>query len=99
MLKHCKKITKKSQITSYICDVFIFSFEMSILTQNENKFIMKNLKKLSRKELKNLKGLGSTVDEEYNEGENTYKCCSDPYTCGACSIGSNCPSGYFLRAC
>lgn len=31
--------------------------------------------------------------------EKTYKCCSDLYTSGGCSTGSNCPSGYFLKAC
>ncbi|ASK32147.1 hypothetical protein CEY12_19480 [Chryseobacterium sp. T16E-39] len=69
---------------------------------------MKNLKKLNRKDLKNVIGgtkceqsRGAIGCEEPGEGGplNTYKCCSDLYTCGGCSTGSNCPSGYFLRAC
>lgn len=64
---------------------------------------MKNFKKISRKELKSLVGgkklLMSIEDGLSNGGENTYKCCSDLYTCSACSTGSNCPSGYFLKAC
>ncbi len=63
---------------------------------------MKNLKKLSRKELKSLvggiKSLG-IEDVLGGENENTYKCCTDLYTCSGCSTGSNCPSGQFLKAC
>lgn len=66
---------------------------------------MKNLKKLSRKELKAMQGglINPNNDEMTIAGgggtEKTYKCCSDLYTCGGCSTGSNCPSGYFLKAC
>jgi len=63
---------------------------------------MKNLKKLSRKELKSLVGGEKSLGNEDvlgNGGENTYKCCSDLYTCGGCSTGSTCPSGQFLKAC
>ncbi|MCU7617418.1 hypothetical protein NZ698_09425 [Chryseobacterium sp. PBS4-4] len=65
---------------------------------------MKNLKKISRRELKNLvggkKNLG--IEEGLGDGEaveKTYQCCLTLYNCGSCSIGSNCPSGYFLRSC
>lgn len=69
----------------------------------KNKFIMKNLKKLSRKELKNLKGLGS-IDEAFSDdvagGGSTYRCCTTLYDCDStCSTSSNCPSGKFLQAC
>ncbi|WP_131797333.1 bacteriocin-like protein [Chryseobacterium kwangjuense] len=66
---------------------------------------MKNLKKLSRNELKKMiGGLKDPNRDMIAPGEgggsgSTYQCCSDLYTCGACSTGSNCPSGYFLRAC
>jgi hypothetical protein len=64
---------------------------------------MKNLKKLSRKELKNLKGFGSMLDEAYSDdvagGGGSYKCCTDLSTCSSCSPFSNCPSGQFLKAC
>ena len=64
---------------------------------------MKNLKKLSRKELKNLVG-GKKLSQAMEQGlsedeEKTYQCCTDLYTCGSCSISSNCPSGKFLRGC
>ncbi|NML71983.1 hypothetical protein HHL23_19590 [Chryseobacterium sp. RP-3-3] len=66
---------------------------------------MKKLKKISRGELKKLYGgrinpNDDTMTEVGQGGpEKTYKCCSDLYTCGSCSTGSNCPSGYFLKAC
>jgi hypothetical protein len=67
---------------------------------------MKNLKKISRKELKNLvggKNLSVALEESFiDEGSSTqslYKCCTDLYTCGSCGTGSSCPSGQFLRAC
>ncbi|MEJ5102356.1 bacteriocin-like protein [Chryseobacterium sp. MYb328] len=65
---------------------------------------MKNLKKISKNELKNISG-GLKNPKEYLEGEggggafSTYRCCSNPHTCGGCSTGSNCPSGYYLQAC
>lgn len=66
---------------------------------------MKNLKKISRKELKNLVGgkkLSTAIEDLSEEGSSTqslYKCCTDLYTCGSCGTGSSCPSGQFLRAC
>lgn len=69
---------------------------------------MKNLKKLSRQELKSLAGgkflssiQGSSEDlSDAGEAvEKTYQCCTDLYTCGGCGYSSNCPSGKFLRGC
>lgn len=62
---------------------------------------MKNFKKISRKELKSLVGGKLYLGDGglSSGGENTYKCCTDLYTCGSCSTSSNCQSGQFLKAC
>lgn len=64
---------------------------------------MKNLKKISRKDLKNLvggKNLG--IEESLSDGEadeKKYRCCTTLYNCDACGYSSNCPSGKFLKGC
>ncbi|MDF2551638.1 MAG: hypothetical protein K0R77_913 [Chryseobacterium sp.] len=64
---------------------------------------MKNLKKISRKDLKNLiggKNLG--IEESLSDGEaveKKYRCCDRLYDCGGCGYSSNCPSGKFLQGC
>lgn len=65
---------------------------------------MKNLKKISRKELKSLVG-GKQLSIDIKDGlssggENTYKCCLTLYNCDStCTTSSNCPSNKFLKAC
>lgn len=65
---------------------------------------MKNLKKISRENLKNL--FGGKLDPNNNvftiseDGvEKTYRCCERINVCGGCGYSSNCPSGKFLQGC
>lgn len=65
---------------------------------------MKNLKKISRKELKSLVGgkqLSIDIkDGLSNGGESLYRCCNTIYDCCTCgTTSSNCLSSQFLQAC
>ncbi|GEN73609.1 bacteriocin-like protein [Chryseobacterium lathyri] len=64
---------------------------------------MKNLKKLTRKDLKELKGGGNHYDvgvgEDGGSGD-TFKCCNTSTgACGPCGGPGSCDAGYELRYC
>ncbi len=70
----------------YIYNIVIFSFEKS---NNQNYFIMKNLKKLSREEFKNLKGGSDKFIAPPDDGQCGGGACGEAgQTCG--NVQNNC---------
>lgn len=79
---------------------------MLIMTQNQKNHQMKNLRKLSRKELKGMSG-GANNEDRIRPGisigsgaGDTFRCCNTQTgSCGPCGGPGACDVGYQLASC